>query len=358
MLISLDKKKKEKVKEAFKNHPLYEACKNVFKRRAAHLNGVDVSSEELFCAVASVLDEVFLSDVITQQQVDDIWTDVCLELRKKKTDTTENDKTQVAHTVFAIVRKLMCHHWNAYYCSYMFCLMGDTIQKETSDADKDEIKQFQDKLSDFSTELDEWINLGYEGHLLRDIENAFSKDKDIPEPSDAFSPTGQTFTKTTLLLDPEIDIICKYLTQKGKLEVELNPDTFRKLFSGVDSNFTIKWLGKEGELRDLFQFLTGGKGKDCFIKPKKGYLQILRSHFKDNNGNEFTNLKGAKSIDSFMPVIDNIMYLLNHNIQQCMEEMRVLIEERLEILEELGYSGKFHPTADLHVTKNKKYPKK
>ena len=358
MLVSLDKKKKEKVNKAFCDHPLFEACNNVFKRRAAHLNGVDVSSEELFCAVASVLDEVFLSNDITQQQVDDIWTDVCLELRKKKTDTTENDKVQVAHTVFAIVRKLMCHHWNGYYCFWVYGLMGETIQRETSGADEDERALFLERLSDFSTELDEWINQDYDGHLLSEIVTVFPSGRGTRGQSTAFSPTGQTFTKTSLLLEPEIDIICKYLTINGKLEDGMNPDTFRKLFSGVDSFFTIKWLGKEGELRDLFQFLIGGKGKDVYIKPKRGYLQILRSHFKDAKGNEFINLKGAKSIESFMPVIDNIMYLLNRNIHQCVEAMRELIEERQEMLEELGYSNKFHPSADLHVSKNKKYPQK
>lgn len=343
--------KKIRTSPTFALHPLYEACKSVFASRAAHLNGVVIEAEEIFVSVAYVLDFVYSKENVSPEDVEMLWTKLFSDIRKIKPDASEHDKVQITHTVFAIVRKLMCHHWECKYSESVYELFKDIISKETNESDIREMEAFQGKLSVFSVELDDWINQVYDGHLTEEIETLLT----LGESTSDFYPSGQTFTMTSLMIMRELDIICKYLTQKGKLDAQESPDDFRRLFSGVNSDFKITWLGSEGELRDLFKTLVGEEGKKCYILPKKGYQRILRSHFMKKNGKEFVNLKGAKSISSFAPIIENIVLMLEHDIGKCVQDLRDLIEESREQLKEEGYFEEFHPTEDLHVTKRKRY---
>lgn len=339
----------------FALHPLYAACRCVFASRAAHLDGVLIEAEEIFVSVAYVLDSVYSKETVSPEDVETLWTSLFTDIRRIKPDASEHDKIQITHTVFAIVRKLMCHHWKSQYSETVYEHFKDVIAQETEESDKVEIERFQEKLSEFSVELDDWINQVYDGRLTEEIEKVLLSDERKSRHSDVFQPTGQTFTKTPLMLERELVIICKYLTQKRKLDEQASPDDFCRLFSGVDSEFKITWLGKEGELRDLFKTLVGEEGKKCYITPKKGYQQILRSHFRNKEEKEFLNLKGAKSIAGFAPIIDNIVFMLEHDIDKCVQEMRELIEESREQLKEEGYFEDYHPTEDLHVTKRKRY---
>ena len=168
-------KLKEQEATLVRNHyntsdsPLFLALDEVFTKRAAYLEGLDIGTEEVFLAVAQLLDKLFSTEV-SQQDVDKLWTELFNDIRKIKIDATKHDKQQVTHTIFAIVRKLLCHHWKFLYCDTLYDMFGETIKREMRNSDNDELAQFEEGLFEHSEALSEWINNVYEGNLGAEIE--------------------------------------------------------------------------------------------------------------------------------------------------------------------------------------------
>ena len=160
MLLQLKKADRVRLREQYecRMHPLFLVCDAVFTPRAAHLNGVDIGTEEVFCAIVFLLEKLLSADDILQQDIDSLWTQSYTDIRKIKLDASEHDKFQITHTIFAIVRKLLCHHWDSYYSVTLFDMLTQTIEKESYNADKGEIEKFKKQLFEFSDELNSWIN--------------------------------------------------------------------------------------------------------------------------------------------------------------------------------------------------------
>ena len=186
-------KLKEQETTLVRNHyntsdsPLFLALDEVFTKRAAYLEGLDIGVEEVFLAVARLLDKLFNTEV-SQQDVDKLWTELFNDIRKIKIDATKHDKQQVTHTIFAIVRKLLCHHWKSLYCDTLYDMLGETIKREMRNSDNDELAQFEEGLFEHSEALSEWINNVYEGNLGAEIEVILKGDKnDSSEDEDGSS---------------------------------------------------------------------------------------------------------------------------------------------------------------------------
>lgn len=155
-----------------------------------------------------------------------------------------------------------------------------------------------------------------------------------------FTPIGQTFTKTAKVTELQLTLIMQRLTKANKLDPNGLADDWLKLFSGVNSMFTIKWLGTPGELRDLFKLLTKPKGKNKtgYVTPLYNYQQIVQSHFTDKNGEAFKPLKGQKSIDSFKPILDDCEFTLQFLTDNMTEVMKEIINNNEGALIEAGLS--------------------
>ena len=154
----------------------------------------------------------------------------------------------------------------------------------------------------------------------------------------SFVPTGQTFVKTSKITDLQLTLIMQRLSMANRLDPDCSADDWLKLFSGVDSSFTMKWIGTPGELRDLFKALTEPikKGKTGYVIPNYNYQQIVLSHFVDKDGQQFTRLKGQKSIESFRPIIDDCSFTLQWFTERMTKVMKEMIREHREELEEQG----------------------
>lgn len=186
-------KLKEQETTLVRNHystsgnPLFLALDEVFTKRAAYLEGLDIEAEEVFLAVAQLLDKLFNSEV-SQQDVDKLWTELFNDIRKIKIDATKHDKQQVTHTIFAIVRKLLCHHWKSLYCDTLYDMLGETISREMRNSDKEELEQFSESLFEHSEGLNDWINCTYDGNLSGEIETLLKgKKNDSSEDEDGSS---------------------------------------------------------------------------------------------------------------------------------------------------------------------------
>lgn len=296
------------------------------------LNGLEVTPDDVFYESARLLDFLLANPDISQHQVDSLWNKLLIDIRKWKSDATDHDKRMVAGTVFQIVRATLAQHSRSCYCETTCELLDQTTQRELKGSDEHETVGFNQRLADQSPVLSEWINSYDKADewLSDQIADTITSIR-VKADKEDFIPSGRTFSKTSLLPDRLIDIIGQRLSQANKLDA--SPDDFRKLFSDIDQQFTMTWKGTGGELRDLFKMLTD-KG---YAKPKRGYQQILKSHFLDENNQRFDNLHGDKSIEGFQPVIDDCAFLLQHLTESMTEIMKRLIKANKAALTEMGY---------------------
>lgn len=175
--------------------------------------------------------------------------------------------------------------------------------------------------------------------FLEEKKKAYKTDKGGRGGDMSFVPIGSTFQKTTKITDLQLTLIMQRLSMANRLDPDATADTWHKLFSGVDSMFTMKWYGKPGELRDFFDMLTKPLPNSTtgYITPHYGYQKIVRSHFTDSNGNTLKDLKGQKSIPSFQPILDDCTLMLQCITEKMTDLMRTIIREHKEELAEQGF---------------------
>ncbi len=300
----------------------------------ARLNGLQTTQIEVFCETAQLLDFLLERSDVSQHEVDSLWTIVLINVRKWQSDATDYDKQMVTETVFHVVRATLAQHAKGIYRENICDMLNSKLCQEQKHYDEKEQEEFLERLIDVSPMLSEWINYydNADEWLSDQIDDVITEGKKEGE-NDDFEPSGTTFTKTALLTDTLIDLIGQRLAMDKKLEA--SPDDFRKLFSGIDQKFDMVWLGTEGELRDLFKMLTDSKNQ--YAKPRRGYQQILKSHFLNEDKKRFSNLHGAKTIETFKPVIDDCAFLLQHLTDNMTSIMKQIINENENALREAGY---------------------
>lgn len=298
-------------------------------------NGFLVEPTDIFFESARLLDFLLSQHEISQHQIDSLWDLLFIEIMKWGTNVTDHNKRMIAGTIFQVVRATLTQYYDSYYSETICDLLNHTIESELNGCDEKEQEIFYQRLMDQTPKLCEWINSYDEANewLSDQISDTITATNGVSDEED-FKPNGKTFSKTAYLTDKLIDIIGQRLAQSNKLNA--SPDDFRKLFSGVNQQFTMTWLGTGGELRDFFKMLTD----NGYAIPKRGYQQIVKSHFLDEKGHRFNNLHGDKSIDSFHTIIDDCAFLLQHLIDNVTSVMKQLISENHDALNEIGFFDK------------------
>lgn len=328
------------MQDTFKKHPLLSTCIKVFSHRFGKLEGLQVTEFDVFRESAQLLDYLLCLELdINQALVDNYWDMLYNDIRKWDAKVTDHDKQMVTGTIFMVVRATLTQYWDSRYSETVCELLNYTLERKLQDCDKQEQTEFLQRLMDQSPILCKWINCynDSEEWLSDQISDTVTSTNGEADEDD-FKPCGITFSKTALLTDKLIDVIGQRLAKANKLEA--SPDDFRKLFSGVDQQFTLTWLGTGGELRDFFKMLTD----NGYAKPKRGYQQILKSHFLDEKEHRFNNLHGDKSIESFQTIIDDCSFLLQHLTDSMTAIMKQLIFENKDALSEAGYFDKVQAT--------------
>lgn len=284
MLQQLNKAERKRLRNKYEseNQPLFMVCEAMFTPRSAHLNGVCIESEEVFCATAALLDALFQAEHVTQQFVDNLWNQFFKEIRQLKTDASEHDKLQVTHTAFSIVRKLLSHHWDSRYRDTLFDLLTKTIAKECRDADKEEIRLFLENLFEFSDILDDWINNVYDGHLSREINTVLREPTTKEKPHSGrkakdMSTIVETFNYSPLLEDRGARLQAFFLALKGKyLDTNTEQKDFIDLFQNSTTKAKVVWIKDIIELKYLIVRI------EKYVTIPKGFTkwQITCAHFQ------------------------------------------------------------------------------
>lgn len=265
---------------------MFLACDTVFMPRAAHLNGVVIESEQVFCAVGALLDNLFQAGSgVTQQYVDRLWLELFMDVRQLKSDATEYDKLKTTHTVFSIVRKLLCHRWEPVYSGTMFDMLTKTIEKETRKGEDDDTMQFMDQLREFSDSMDKWINNLYNGHLSEDIEAVIKGQASVimvSKPSRGrktidIKSVVETFNYDYYKNDRGIRLQLFYDALKLKyIKNDTDQKGFIDLFQNTTTTFKVVWIKEIVALKYLINKI------EKWMKVPKGYTKwlITCAHFQ------------------------------------------------------------------------------
>ena len=90
---TLPQEKVRRLRQSLPEHPLLKACQVAFTPRIALLDGLMVEAEDIFCVVAEVFDSLLKEDHPTQEIVEDLWTNLVINIRRQwQSDASEKDR--------------------------------------------------------------------------------------------------------------------------------------------------------------------------------------------------------------------------------------------------------------------------
>ncbi len=342
MLKKLNPNLAEKMRNRFHDHPLLLTCEQTFRHYMAEMEEFDFTAEELFVEAAKVLDTIFSEPTSAPRYLQGLWDDLKIQMKQNaRSASPQADLDVVCGVLFYVVAATLSLHWREYYNKELVDVLRNIVEKRGLFSDKEELEQMISNLCSHAEGLDKWINEydDSEVWLSDEIEEALAAQQSEEEKKEKFTPIGQTFTKSVQITDVQLRIIGQRLTRANKLDSSCSAENWEKLFSGADSMFTIHWLGRPGELRDLFDMLTKKRERSNvgYLSPRYGFQKIVQSHFTDKNGKFFTDLRKQKSIDAFKPVIDDCEFFIQNYTEQLTDVMKQIIEEHRSELAEFGY---------------------
>lgn len=326
-------------KSKLANHPLLLTCQNTFKHYYADMQQFDFKSEDLFVETARVLDDILSNPQDTPNYIPELWDDLKIKLKTTYIPPPlQSDLDTVCGVLFCILSAVFSLHYSEYYNNMAGKLVEFASEKGLF-SDEKECKTLISNICKNAEDLDLWINQYDESNeWLSDEIDAITTNIQphvVKKNKGTFQPTRKTFSKSLRITDLQLDIICMRLVQAGWLDGDCRPSDFTKLFSGISSDFKLKWLGRWGELHDLFDMLTRipEGSKTGYITPRKSYLEILRSHFVDKHGNLPPRLDNQRHIADSEMVINDCEFWINHSIEQCSETMKEILEKQSNYLE-------------------------
>ena len=160
-----------------------------------------------------------------------------------------------------------------------------------------------------------------------------------------FNYTEETFKKSAVITDMQLDLILAELIVMGWMPSMSSQSDFHKLFSGVPGEFLLTWTGKPAQLHDFFDMLT--KKKEVkkkkipgYVTPRGNYLNIVRSHFKDENNNWFGELNHERHIDGTNEILTKLEIVLAYSVDECINMMQTIVREHKDLLEKIDLSVK------------------
>lgn len=243
-------------------HPLLLTCRESFMSRAALLEGVKAGAEDVFRLVAWLLDELIQNaTTLCQKDIDDYWDCLVLYVRDWE-NSKPKDRTIIADTVFRIVRKLLCHYWDVYFSDKLFNMLSETIMLKSEYGNAEEQQRFQNRLSEYSDELDEWINNGYDGHLSEEVESvvkglkAVVKTINVRRGRKSIDPKDITASFDYLpRVNNRVERLQAFFDCLNKVFVDCDKKNFVDTFQGKTNTDKILWIREIKELHYLIDHI-------------------------------------------------------------------------------------------------------
>ena len=124
-----------------------------------------------------------------------------------------------------------------------------------------------------------------------------------------FKMVNDVFTYKWTKQHPErVTHFYQYLVKLHAIDKDTSHEEFEKLFTGVPTDVTVKWIAPKSALKFLMTTLK----KRGYIKEGKIWV-ITESHFKDAQNNLFKNMRNEHDPEYLEDVINRIADTLNPN---------------------------------------------
>ena len=129
-----------------------------------------------------------------------------------------------------------------------------------------------------------------------------------------FKMVNDAFTHKRTKQHPErVTHFYQYLVKLHAIDKDTSHEEFEKLFTGVPTDVTVKWIAPKSALKFLMTTLK----KRGYIKPEGKIWVITESHFKDAQNNLFKNMRNEHDPEYLEDVINRIADTLdpNHDVK-------------------------------------------
>ena len=133
-------------------------------------------------------------------------------------------------------------------------------------------------------------------------------------PAATFKMVNDVFTYKWTKQHPErVTHFYQYLVKLHAIDKDTSHEEFEKLFTGVPTEVTVKWIAPKSALKFLMSTLK----KRGYIKPEGKIWVITESHFKDAQNNLFKNMRNEHDPEYLEDVINRIADTLdpNHDVK-------------------------------------------
>lgn len=134
------------------------------------------------------------------------------------------------------------------------------------------------------------------------------------KPAATFKMVNDVFTYKWTKQHPErVTHFYQYLVKLHAIDKDTSHEEFEKLFTGVPTDVTVKWIAPKSALKFLMTTLK----KRGYIKPEGKIWVITESHFKDAQNNLFKNMRNEHDPEYLEDVINRIADTLdpNHDVK-------------------------------------------
>ena len=134
------------------------------------------------------------------------------------------------------------------------------------------------------------------------------------KPAATFKMVNDVFTYKWTKQHPErVTHFYQYLVKLHAIDKDTSHEEFEKLFTGVPTEVTVKWIAPKSALKFLMTTLK----KRGYIKPEGKIWVITESHFKDAQNNLFKNMRNEHDPEYLEDVINRIADTLdpNHDVK-------------------------------------------
>lgn len=306
---TLPQEKVRRLRQSLPEHPLLKACHVAFTPRIALMDGLMVEAEDIFCVVAEVFDSLLKEDHPTQEIVEDLWTNLVINIRRQwQSDASEKDRMLVATAVFYIVRETLGHHWHSRYCNDLYDMLSVVIEKKKKQCDLDDEQDFLHRLDQCAAGLDDWINeyLASEEFLTDNI-SAIVDGKAVSIPRRKSGRRAKNLNEIVATFDylPTLDdrnarLQAFFHSLKGKyIDRKADLQTFVDIFQNTSTSKKIVWIKEI----ILLKYLINRLEKLGYISSPHSYTKwhIVCAHFQLREKSKHTN--DNKTDDSYV-IID------------------------------------------------------
>ncbi len=266
-------------KSKLADHPLLLTCQKVFKHYMATMERFDFCSEDLFVAVAQVIDRIFENPKEAPAYITGLWDQLKIDMKvNAQTFPPQNDLDTVCTILFYIVAATLSLHWHSYYKQELVGQLRHIIDKEKIIIDEDEKSDVIENLCSHSEGLEDWIN-GYNESdcwLSDEIDEvlqekiiilktsrkkqsektkkkvAFKSTIDKPKTLKYFVHGNNGILKTQRR---RVDLVFRKFNEWKWIDDQTGADDFNSLFEGDPRHCNITWTGNATILTVLLKEL-------------------------------------------------------------------------------------------------------